>query len=111
MANSVEGCVDLGMLLAEAIEALAVLDVAAIEALGQFLEDDRGRIALPHSPAAWARARSLHWILGHLLGGTANRLAMLRRVSVLPSGFGAYGDNAVLDLSRRQVLQIVPPQR
>jgi hypothetical protein len=90
MATSGEDRVELERLLAEAVQALTVLDAAAIEALAEFLEEDSGGVRLPSSSPEWARARSRQWILGQLLRGTADRLAMLRRVSGQTAGPGSY---------------------
>jgi hypothetical protein len=82
--------IDLDAVLVEAVRGLTVLDAEAIEALAEFLEGNCERLGVARSPAEWARLRSRHWMLGHLLDGTGKRLGMLRRVSA-PERFGRYG--------------------
>jgi hypothetical protein len=108
LAGSLDSGFELDTLLARAIQALAVLDAEAIEVLAESLAANGGT-RLPCSPAEWARARSQHWVLGHLLGATADRLAMLRRVSALPR-FGAYGGEMRQEISRLAAGRVpVPP--
>jgi len=82
---------DLEFVLVEAIRALAQLDAAAIERLAESLERVPVKLDLPRSSAEWARLRSRHWILGHLLAGTGQRLEMLRQLASPPERLRSYG--------------------
>jgi len=82
--------IELDALLGEAVGALAVLDVAKLESLRESLAQAEKRVRLPQSAAERMRADSQRWILAHLIGETARRLAMLRRVSMPATRFGPY---------------------
>jgi hypothetical protein len=86
---------DLEELIVASIDALTGLDAVGAESLAELfsdlLEDRQAGINLPCSPAAWAQACSQHWVLGHLLAATGDRLAMLRRLSAPKLAFAAYG--------------------
>ena len=89
--------IQLDALFDSAVAALTVLDAEAIESLAETLSEARHHVALPKSPAEWERAASRRWIFAHLLGETARRLAILRRVSAPGARFGAYGGKAADD--------------
>ena len=89
--NSTGDRIKLDTLFEDAIAALSILDAEAIEALVESLSGDRVRVELPRSPAEWEKTAAHRWVFGHLLGETARRLTMLRRISAPSARFGAYG--------------------
>lgn len=91
MTEFSDGKADLDAVLAEAVQALSVLDAGVIEALAEFLEGNPERVRLPGCSGDWERPRSRRWVLGHLLDGTWQRLEMLRRVASPAEDFGSYG--------------------
>jgi len=98
-ANSSREQIRLDALLEFAAAALSILDAEALESLAASLSEIRPHIELPQSPADWEKAVSRRWILAHLRGETARRLAMLRRVSAQGTRIGVYGKAADDSLS------------
>jgi hypothetical protein len=79
----------LDLLLRGAVDALTALDAAAVETLADELAAGV-RPPAPRSAAEWRRAAHWRAVLGHLLGATAGRLAILRRVAEPGPRFGGY---------------------
>ena len=109
MTDRADAMTDLEAVLVEAVRALAVLDAEAIEALAEFLEGNPGGLKLPLTGAHCARVRSGHWILGHLLDGTRQRLEMLRRVSAPRERFGGYAGRPFRGEASRRAAHFAAP--
>jgi hypothetical protein len=85
-----EGAVSVEVLLERAIVALTALDAEEAERVAGDLTGPE-RLVLPGTAAERRRIEEKRRVLGHLLGSTGRRLAMVQRVSAGENDWRGYG--------------------